>query len=970
MFFKVVKKYLQQIKLIFFKKISNNKVVLIFRILCVFLNIKYKKKKCYGFYFQTTLYRGCNAMRKMPAADNKKFNRKKQFGKKILSVGMVLLVLVFATFKTMASEKIFSIDIPSATASKALDDLAKKTDHALFYQASEVKSVKVKALRGFYSLSDALAYLLDGTGLNAVVTKKGVIVVSLDSAIDGNDKLGNNNMKSKNKTLASAMAAIFAGGMAQGGLAQDTDKIQLEEVVVTAERREMSLQDTPISILAFQASDLNRIGVNGVQELQNFLPNVSIGLTAVGGGESNFAIRGIGAASSSGVGERGVGLYIDDVYFGRSEGGALLKLTDVERIEVLRGPQGTLFGRNNTGGAIRYITNKPVNEFEGKFTTKIGSDNRKDLEAVVNIPFSDQLQARFNFASFNRDGYVKTDTTFVNELMNVNEIYNLGNENMQIARAVFRFEPSDDLTIDFSASHTSSDDNGRAVRLTQIYPGDCENGSDHFGTCFWDLALADVGESPIVLGDPRFIFNDPGRTVPTGDKGRQIENLVTSLDISWQITDDLNLHSTTSYLDTSTDGVVDVSGYGAQSRFQYRSSESIQQEFRLDGMSFDGKLDWVAGVFYYTEDPVEYDELYGVASGTGGPPWAVPNQGRFRDRLYGSDSIGVFGQGTYAITEALNLTVGMRQSYDERFISQTRSNRCDAQTFTNEKDFESFDYRVSADFAFSDDVMTFVTVSKGYKAGGFNDGINRNRCDENGGIDPYDPEEVVNYEVGARMDLFDKRVRLNVTAFYMDYSDMQLESPLFIGDTVADVTQNAGEVNLYGAEAEFTLLVTEGLTFNTTIGTLEQDFKRLEPGSSLFLTDTCDVGAVDVSFASGCDIQDMARAPKLNYTLGLEYNHMFSEGGSMTLTADYAYTDDQQSANSSSNSLLIPAYDILNLRLQYDSPDERYTLAAFGTNVLDEDYYSSGQSAIGFFGAEVVYQERPAEWGVELTYNF
>jgi len=681
-----------------------------------------------GLLHKTIFIVGCNAKRFEAATDNK-------IEYKLIGVSRSAFVFLLMMSLSLASysnsEEKFDIDIPSTTASFALDALAEKTNHSLFYPAHKIRNIKVNALVGSFSLSEALLHLLKDTGLKAVVTKKRVILVSYDPNKDGNNESGDDDMKKNKKTLASTMATILAGGMSQGGLAQEFEDVgfALEEVVVTAERREVSLQDTPISIIAFQGADLERIGVNGVQELHNFLPNVSIGLAAASGGESNFSIRGIGSARSSGVGERGVGLYIDDIYFGRSEAGALLKLTDVDRVEVLRGPQGTLFGRNNTGGAIRYITRKPSDEYEGRFTAKVGSYNRKDLEAVLNIPFSDNFKGRFNYASFDRDGHVTTDNTFVNELMAENEIYDLGDENIQVARAAFRFEPSDNLTIDFSASHTSGESNARAIRITQVFPGVCP-GSSAFGVCYWDRALAEVGEGPIVTDDPRFVFNDPSRTSPTGDKVSEVETLVTALDVSWQISENINLNSTTGFLDTSTEGGVDISGFGVQSRLQERSSDSLQQEFRLGGRSMGDKLDWVVGAFYFTEDPVEQDALYGVASGTGGPPWAVPNQGRTRDRKYGSDSLGIFGQGTYAITDAVNLTAGLRKSYDERFISQQRSNRCDAVTFTNEADFDSLDYRVSVDVALTENIMTYATVSKGYKAGGFNDGIDRARTFE------------------------------------------------------------------------------------------------------------------------------------------------------------------------------------------------------------------------------------------------
>ncbi len=230
----------------------------------------------------------------------------------------------------------------------------------------------------------------------------------------------------------------------------------LEEIVVTAERREASLQETPISIAAFSEADLQEMSIQDVEDLQAFVPNVSIGGSGTSANLVDWHIRGIGSNQNEVGHDRGVGLYVDDVYFSQPVN-SLLNVLDVERIEVLRGPQGTLFGRNTTGGAVRYVTRKPTNEFEANIKGTAGSFSRTDIQGTVNVPFSDTVYGRFTAASLSQDGWITQR----------NGQDDLGNRDDQMIRAQIRVEPSDALTFDFNTTAIEGD-NGRRAKDTEV----------------------------------------------------------------------------------------------------------------------------------------------------------------------------------------------------------------------------------------------------------------------------------------------------------------------------------------------------------------------------------------------------------------------------------------------------------------------------------------------------------------------
>jgi iron complex outermembrane receptor protein len=787
--------------------------------------------------------------------------------------------------------------------------------------------------------------------------------------------------------LSQGAAAQTTGApeAAQGGArdaAEPDSNNQLTDIVVTAERRETSLQRTPISVVAFTQDDLAKRGTADLASLSQFTPGLSIG-GGVEGGTSRpvFMIRGIGQTSGRESVERGVGLYVDDVYYPRTTG-SLLQLLDVDRVEVLRGPQGTLFGRNTTGGAIRYITRKPTDTLEGSVTGTIGSFKRVDVTGLINIPLSDTVATRFQVGSFQRDGYVK--------LLNNNE--RRGDNNDVVARGMIQFNPSSDLTIDASLTYARSKSYQPPLSITSLSLNQFQtNALNAYLTARGQPQITTTNDSRFVTGDPftttgtcfigdnslgassangSTIFNDQRNYCNYGDSQRLLTG---TLDINWRLGDDWSLRSLSAYQRGRSETSIDWSGLGTFLIEDNVKTYSLSQEIQL---KYAGSLvDGVAGLFYFKENPEVFSRSRRLAYF--GPVSPLSGQccdGFNRNRDLHTESLGAFGQLTLHPTEDLSLIAGVRYSTDRKSIAVSRTDRPTGNlgaVLQGSDRWNSFNYRLTAQYQWSPTFMTYATVSTGFRSGGFNDDPAAT-TQLNGGITAYDPEKVQNFEVGMRSELFDRHLRFNLTGFYMKYKDMQLATPIF--DPTAVTPQpvlalvNAGKIELSGVEAESVLVLSDAFRLNASVATLWQKWAFLENGSSLLIPSTCTNPAAP-TFAT-CDAQDIARAPKVQFTVGGQYDIGLGEAGSLQLNANYAHISSLQTSNSVTNSLLLPGYGITNLRVQFNPSRERWHIALFGTNVFDKKYATSGANFASFFGLVNTAPGRPAEWGIELGAKF
>ena len=763
---------------------------------------------------------------------------------------------------------------------------------------------------------------------------------------------------------------------------------KVEEIVVTAERRSESIQQTPLSIVSMSGASLERANIRNLNDLQNFLPNVSIGGSVpVGNSAPNFSIRGVGQTSGRANNEKGVGLYVDDIYYPRSTG-AILNLTDVERIEVLRGPQGTLFGRNTTGGAIRYITRKPTDQFEARVTGTYGSFDRTDIEALVNVPLGEGVAFRGQAAYFKRDGYVRVIGTDMTR----------GNQDDYVVRGTLRLKPTPDLTIDLSATHTQNESNGSPTVVTGlglIQPNGFAIGPVRAASLYYQS----IGQPAIVANDPRYVSPDgfsvydrciidkvtqnPARfgnaanllpaSIPTSelcDVYRSTKNTFASADVNLRISDRISFRSLSGYNRGTDVDQADYGQFGAQTNRTVNKMESFSQELQLLG-DHPG-LKWVAGLYYFHETPAElrYNREVTVVNA---PPPPRPEccVGFDADVRLKTDSYAVFGQASINLTDKARFTGGARYSYDKKRVGITKVGiftpvlPAGTNVQSNSGDWESVDYRATLDYQWTDDLMTYATVSKGFKSGGFNiDIVTIGAAAPT--ITSFDPETVVNFEAGIRSSFADRRIRANLTGFYMKYDDLVVQLADFSRGALQVLFLNAGKIDIKGFEGELTVVPATGLTLNTSIGYTKINYVSLSDNSPLLIPSSCPGGPL--TFAR-CEAQPLARSPKLTLTAGANYTTPVGSGR-VTLSANYAYKSRQYSNNSTSNSILLPSYGLMNLRAEYDS-GSFWKVAIFGTNVFDKYYLTTGTNGLAnVLGTFSQSPGAPVEWGGSLTFRF
>lgn len=730
----------------------------------------------------------------------------------------------------------------------------------------------------------------------------------------------------------------------QANADQEKIDIQLERIMVTSQRRVENLQSTPLSVFAVGAGRIAELGVNEPQTLSDFVPNVSMGDgTGRGSGGSQFTIRGVGEARISPVLDPAVGIYIDDVYYGRPQT-AFLKLLDIDKVEVLRGPQGTLFGKNSTGGALRYITQKPrFDDMLGYVKTTVGNYNRLDVKGAVNLPLSDEFAIRMSAAALSRDGFVKR----------LSDNQALGNENTNYGSVQFRWRPEANLDIHLGVDYTKRNADDGPTKLI-----------DYFGY----NGAADVGGGASTGNWNRFWGDTPFAYAPeipsslyeiagTGRPGiNNSESTGVSLNINYLFDNGVTFKSITGY--RSVDEYLDRDPDDQANAYTYfdditeEGTDFLSQELQLSGLSFDNRLNWVTGVFYSKDKPfkVEFADRSGMARDSYGA--IIANDNAQQE----TRSFGVYAQGTYDVTEQLALTLGLRYTRDDKtytlsqvtFWDQTLADfaeqlgagtltptspcdprptgSCVSQEPVSGGDvFSSTTPRFALEYQWTDDVMTYVSASKGFKAGGTNDSV--------ADIDtPFQPEELWSYEAGIRSEFLNNRARLNLTYFDMDYEGKQITVAPTSDYELAcynRCTTNAGDASISGWEMEAQFAATQNLQLHANVGLLDAEWTSVIPGAGVSLG------------------TPFARTPELSYNLGGRYNFELDNGMALVASVDYAYKDEQQSSPQESTTLTIPEYNLLNLRLSILSPSGDWSVSLFCSNCANEEYITGGAAWAG-----------------------
>lgn len=813
--------------------------------------------------------------------------------------------------------------------------------------------------------------------------------------------------------LAGTAAIALTAGSAK---AQDTDtqdppaganpESRLGEIVVTAERRATNLQDTPLSVVAMTEEMVEAKGIEDLQDLSVFTPNLSISASRGNGNNiPNFTIRGISGGGGA-TGERGVGLYIDGVYVPRTSG-SVLRVLDIDRVEVLRGPQGTLFGRNSTGGAIRIFSKQPDDELEGYIRGTVGNFDRHDVVGMLNVPLTDTLAVRMQGAWLNEDGYVTRGTQ------------ELGGTEDLIGRVVARWEPTSDANATFAFLYSDSKADGTPLvfREFDMRPG-IEgviqgNVADWLNDAFklaGQAPLAAYNDSRIVTGDP---FTAPNLCLlddfnPDYDAAacRQFNNnkyWQADVTTEFPLADNVSVSTVTGISKLDHEGVSDYQLLGMEYRRDDIESEVLYSEVQLNATLFDDALDFITGGNYFferSEAPNYVINRRGTSafpSTAGTPPNADAGLFRTADTFtrQESESIGVFANATWHITPSLDLTGGLRYSHDKKDYTQRRfaeflpsgalgafrvAPGTNSTTVQDDATFEQVDYRATIDYDFTPDIMAYATVSKAYKAGTYSYTIqswtvanNATGANQSAVIEPIPPEEVQNFEVGSRMTLFDGRVRFNPTLFYMQYTNRQAARQVacatpgvgscpVVGFSILVV--DSGDVDIWGGELDMQIAVTDEFTIDASGAILDYEVKDpvANSGPNLF-----------------------PDAPSPTFNVGATYNTDFGFGPT-TFNLNYAYVGEQETHPTAvgDSAFRMDDYGLVNARLRIVPNDGAVSITLFANNLLDDTYATYAQRFGGGFwdagsgtglaaplrSALGEVRGRPREVGLTVQYDF
>ncbi|MEM7582904.1 MAG: TonB-dependent receptor [Acidobacteriota bacterium] len=741
-----------------------------------------------------------------------------------------------------------------------------------------------------------------------------------------------------------------------------------DEIVVTARKREENLQQIPVSVAAFTGEQLESREVRSLRDVGDFAPNVDFSITNGLGGttsEATVYIRGIGQIDTALFADPGVGIYVDGVYLARA-GGSVLDLLDLERVEILRGPQGTLFGKNTTGGAISLITRKPGPDRAFEIDLTGGENDRLDLRASANLPLSDKAFVTVAAASTNRDGFAES-------LANGER---LADDNRDALRASLRWLPNESTVVDVCAEVAREREKAADQPLLAIVSTPLID--------FYNTVLAGSGFTPIsndfVTGDLR-TSNATAESRNDGDVGGA------TVTVTWT-SGEIDLTSISAFrqieFDVASDG--DGSPVRLAERSFLQNQEQLSQEIHVSGRAYDDRLSWLVGGLYFTESSDEdsltlvLGDLFEALEAAPGPIYAPPGvpgflcspgppppgvpcfggagnpanfafflgAGDFERIDLETDSWALFGEGTYEVSDRLSATFGLRYTLEEKrfdFFRDPGSGAPDV-VLSNRDDWDALSPRFSLAYQLTEDALVYASAARGFKSGGFN-----GRPQDRLALDPFDPETVWSYELGWKTDFADNRVRLNGAAFYNDYTDIQFSASLNIDGTPFFVIQNAGQAEVQGFELELAAQPARGFDLTAGVGYIDTEYTELDNVDGVTLDGV------------------LPKTPDWTFNISPQYAFPVQSGGTVTLRADYRYRGEV--FNDVSNTPLIAqdAYGLLGARVAWTSQSTDLEVALFGTNLTDEQYLEHGFFAAAF-GAAVGVSGRPREWGLTVRRRF
>jgi iron complex outermembrane receptor protein len=837
----------------------------------------------------------------------------------------------------LAAERsdIVAFDIPRQRADQALILFAEQADVTFIFPFDEARRQTANALVGDFTLKQALSRLLRGTSLQPEFKEDGAVTVV---KVEGPARIGDEPMQNNKQTLLSRLVAGFTAGLAAMTAAQAQEgeapvsqrATVLETVLVTAQRREETSQEVPMSVMALSGEALEKIGFHSINDIADKVPSLSIQPDFEKASALKVYIRGVGQEKPANFErDNGVGIYLDDIYVGHGNGLAT-ELIDIERIEVLAGPQGILYGRNTIGGAVKFISNKPTGEFGFKQTFDVGNYDLLRSVTTVDLDEFANISTKLTFLKSEKDGWVE----------NTGSAGNPGERDATGFRAALRWAPTDALTVDYTFDWTEQD----SISNYQ------QHGYPMFAQSLTNLQVfpnrQDRTWRPIDL-DVRDDFEVSGHAVTA----------------SWDINDNLTLKSITGYREFESESLHDgAESYNVSTLVATDADQDqFSQEFLLSGGTEDGSILYHVGVYYFKEDVIQHEsELvsnFGIASainaalGAGDPivPPALSDLKPFNTYDIMNESKAVYAQVTWTpdiLEQRLTFDLGARYTEDDRELTWNKPSNAGTHLAVDASDSvsaDSFDPAFTIKYQWTDELHTYFRYAQAYRSGGFDTGAER--------LQAFDSEELESWEFGLKSQLLDDRLLLNFAVFTHDYKDIQVQffdPGLDPSEPPVKVTVNAAEASTDGAELEVKFIPVEGLVLSGAAAYLSSETTVANP----FTGETGD--------------RPLFNTPEWKYNLSAEYSFNEMSFGTLSALVTYDYRDEELAAGSSDPTDLKPDYGLLGARLSLSNipvPTGELNLALWGKNLADEDY-----EVYHNFGS-VIYGE-PRSYGVSLRYQF
>ena len=691
----------------------------------------------------------------------------------------------------------------------------------------------------------------------------------------------------------------------------------VEELVVTARRREESLKDVPVAVTAVTAERLSLIGATDITTMQQTTPNLTVQVARGSNSTLISFIRGIGQQDPLWGFEPGVGLYIDDVYVARPQA-AVLDIFDIQRLEVLRGPQGTLYGRNTIGGAIKYVTAKIGDDREFKIKAIGGSYDEFDVVASAKGKLTDTLGLGLTFAHFGHDGYGKNLNTGADQY----------DKDVDAGRVTLEWAPSDRVFFRLAADSVLDKSNPRHGHR--------------------EVQALNAAGQPIAGGAPLDDVYDT--RAGSGDKNK-VEARGVSLLGEWDVNDAIKLKSITAYRSGETNGTIDFDELPAAILDvpAHYNDHQFTQELQL--LYTTDKVQAVGGLFY----------LNATAAGAFDTVLSQANLTIATAGFVDTESWSGYADVSYNVTEALRISVGGRYTRDEKtgsvyrqnftgLISPLFGNRTAVpglvrSNFTNKKTFEKFTPRVSVSYDVNPDITGYASFSQGFKSGGFD--MRADAILTPTSVNGYEPESVDSYEAGLKGYFFDRRLSLNTAVFYAKYKDQQITQQTPVGASIASQVLNVGQSHMSGVEVEGVANLLPNLTANFSLGYIKAEFDEYRA------LDLTSVPPVVRDFA---DVRVFQNTPEWTGSFSFTYTADLGDHGRVTFTPSASYRDSFHMFEIPS-SLDQGSYWLLDASLVWTSADDRYRVGLHGKNLGDETYriggYNFPQTAGVLFGNSV-----------------